>query len=295
MEVLSLVRSMKNDFAPITRIPSDVFSLIPEYLEESGMDKSLIALTHVCRVWRELLVAHPLLWTRLDCANTDKTRVYIKRSRSLPLEISLSFERAKASYREDAFLLVVPHIGRLKSFSIVGGENPLENLTPHLSCPIPLLRALSINLICHPAPVLEGTLLNGDLSSLRTLSLAGVITHLPWENLSELTAFTLSRVPIGKISITQFLDFLQMPIASGTSPSSIQSQPLPTLPLVEWYPYHVWKGSLSMQTNPIPSSSITSLSQLGRRSSRHSVFTMPNRRFQTSYPRTLGISKTSLP
>ena len=50
-------------------------------------------------------------------------------------------------------------------------------------------------------------LLNADFSSLCTLSLGGVITHLPWKNLSELTTFELWRVPGDKISVTQLLDF----------------------------------------------------------------------------------------
>ena len=239
MEVLSLVRTIKNNFAPVNRIPSDVFSLIPKYLEESEMDENLITLTHVCHGWRELLVAHPLLWTRMDCANIDKTRVYIERSKSSPLEISLSFfKRGKATYLEDAFHLVVPHISRLKYFSITGKKNLLENITPHLSCSIPLLRGLSIDLFGYPATTLQGTLFSGDLSSLRTLSLTGVITHLPWDNLSELTTLTLSRVPKDKISVTQLLDFFvnahrlrnikichSIPSSSNASPGRVVSLP----------------------------------------------------------------------
>jgi len=57
LEVLGFVRSMKNNFAPISRIPPDVFSLIPEYLEKDHLDENLITMTHVCRYWRELLIA----------------------------------------------------------------------------------------------------------------------------------------------------------------------------------------------------------------------------------------------
>jgi len=103
---------------------------------------------------------------------------------------------------------VVPHISRLRSLSIDGRPNVVENITPYISCPTPLLRELTIKSICRSTPVvLEGTLFNGDLSSLRELTLDKVITHLPWKNLSQLTNFTLSRVPRGTISITQFLDF----------------------------------------------------------------------------------------
>ena len=76
LEVLSLVRSMKNTFAPINRVPREVFSLIPEYCKT---DEALVALTHVCRGWREQFVSRSSLWTSLDCTNVEKTRVYLKR------------------------------------------------------------------------------------------------------------------------------------------------------------------------------------------------------------------------
>ena len=132
-------------------------------------------MSHVCRSWRNLLIARSSLWVRLDCANTDKTRVYIERSKSLPLELSLC-KYGYAAYVVDAIPLVIPHVSRLECLSIIGCE-ALKILTPHLSHPIPLLRKLTItaNSDCRPTPVFDTTLFNGDLSSLCSLSLVGVI------------------------------------------------------------------------------------------------------------------------
>ena len=193
---------------PINRIPSEVFSLIPEYLEGGELDENLITMSHVCRGWRELLIARPSLWAHLDCTNTDKTRVYIERSKSSPLEISL-IDHWDTPYRGDVFLLVVPHISRVRSLSIDAMEDLLKDLTQHLSSPAPLLRELTINLGCDPVPVLNNALFNGDLLSLRSLHLGGVIPDLPWKNLSKLTTFQLSRVPEGTIPVTQLLDFFE--------------------------------------------------------------------------------------
>ena len=73
--MLNLVRSMKNEIAPISKLPSEVFSLILEYWESDDKDEDLITMTHVCRCWREILIARSSLWARLDCMNIDKTRV----------------------------------------------------------------------------------------------------------------------------------------------------------------------------------------------------------------------------
>jgi hypothetical protein len=195
---------MKNHFAPINRIPPELFSLISKYLGKGNMDKTLIAMTHTCRTWRELLTTCPSLWTRLDCVSIDKTHIYIERAKSSPLEIAL---HRVPSHLEDTFLLVTPHICRLRSLSIIGRRDLPEYLTLHLSCPIPLLEELRIILTYNPTPVLNNMLFNGNLSSLRTLSLTGVITHLPWKDLSKLTTFELCYVPEDKIPITKLLNF----------------------------------------------------------------------------------------
>ena len=206
--MLGLVRSVKNSLAPVNRIPPNLFLLIPKYWEECDMDRNAITLTHVCRGWRELLIADSSLWTHLDCTNVTKTRIYIERSKSSDLEISLQ-RRDGATYREDVFPLVVPHIGRVKSLNISGTEDILRNLTQHISRPIPLLEELTIDLTCGPAPVLSSALFNGDLPWLHTLVLSGVTTHLPWKNLSNLTTFELRFIPEDKISVRLFLDVLE--------------------------------------------------------------------------------------
>ena len=71
MEVLSLIRSVKNSFAPINRIPPEVLLLIPDY-DNDDMDQGLITLTHVCRGWRDMFISRSSLWTQLDCMNFDK-------------------------------------------------------------------------------------------------------------------------------------------------------------------------------------------------------------------------------
>ena len=209
LQVLSLVRSTKNAFALVNRIPPDVLSLIPNYWEGGNRDEGLIKLTHVCRGWREFFTSHPLLCTRLDCTNVDKTRVYIDRSKTSPLEISLAQTDDTLDW-EEAFVLMVPHMGRFRTLSVSGSPaQVLPVLAEHFSCSAPLLDNLNINLICAQTPTLPEKLFNGDLSSLHELGLGGVITSLPWRGLSNLTTFNLSRVPEDQITVTQLLDFFE--------------------------------------------------------------------------------------
>ena len=70
----NLVRSITT-FSPIYQIPSEVFSLIPGYLnDECGT--GLVTLTHVCCAWREIFISHSSLWAPLNCRDVHKTLTY---------------------------------------------------------------------------------------------------------------------------------------------------------------------------------------------------------------------------
>jgi len=205
-EVLSLVLSLKNSFAPINRIPPEVLSLILNYCDKDDKDRDLIALTHVCHGWRDMFISRSSLWTQLDFMNDDKTRTYIQRSKSSPLEIYLESSEENP-YLDDTFFLVIPHHFRLKSLTIRADDLP--EAIGILDCHAPLLQVLDISLTCPHPPVLDSALFNGDFSSLRELTLGGVITPLPWSNLANLTIFNLKSCRPGHDFVTRLLDFFE--------------------------------------------------------------------------------------
>ena len=176
--VLSLVRSVKNSFSPINRIPPDVFSSVAEYYDmddEEEIDQAAITLTHVCRSWRDIFTSRSPLWTMLDFTNTDKARTCIQRSQSSPLKLHLGDD---TKILEGAFALVMPHICRLGSLTIPA--RALPSTLVHFRRHAPLLERLHIDIAGAGgrSPALDDGLLNGDLSSLRELHLKGVITRL---------------------------------------------------------------------------------------------------------------------
>jgi len=197
LEILSLVRSVKNLFAPVNRISPEILSRTPDYYSEGGTDQDLLALTHVCRSWRNTFASRPSLWTRLDLRNVDKTTTYIQRSKSSPLKLYLDKNRDD-TYPYDTFSLVAPHIHRLKSLVVRAGVLP--DGIRRFRCHAPLLENLEIRIAGSHTPVLDSTLFRGDLSSLRKLSLGGVITYLPWNNLTNLTTFELKSCLPGATS-----------------------------------------------------------------------------------------------
>jgi len=189
---------------PINRIPPEILSLIPHFWEYPR-DKDVITLTHVCQAWRDVFVSSPSLWTDLDCMDLDKTRVYLERSKSSPIDLSLHCDHTSFS---DPSLEFIPHVaGRLKSLTIQGGSEHLQDINTYLFCPAPLLEALSIYGGNGNDPELPPTFLNGDFSPLHILRLEDIRTELPWRNMVNLTSFTL--VYGSNTSISQFLEFFE--------------------------------------------------------------------------------------
>jgi len=148
-------------------------------------------------------VSRPALWTDLDCVDLDKTRVYLERSKSSPINLSLDGDCVTLS---DAFFEHIPGAtGRLKSVDIDTGPEDLQFISSCLYGPAPRLEVLSVG--SRGDSVLSSALFGGDLSSLHKLHLKSVGTELPWRNMANLTSFTLEHGP--PTSVTRFLDFFE--------------------------------------------------------------------------------------
>ena len=197
---------MKNRVAPINKIPSEILTLVPDFLHS---EDGIVTLTHVCQAWREAFISRSSLWTRFNCEDSEKTRIYLERSKSSP--IHLSCDKYKAISPHDPFFQIIPHAtGRLKSLFIKGTTENVQVITSHLSHPAPLLEFLSIaNYGANRPVVITSAHFGGDLSSLRTLHLDFVRTELPWRNMANLTSFKLSRTPPGAVSVEGLLDFFE--------------------------------------------------------------------------------------
>ena len=164
----------------------------------------------MCQTWRKIFTSRPTLWTDIDCTDIDKTLAYLDRSRSSPVNVQLERYQALSPY--DPFLQVIPHvIPRLKSVTIYGVSENLQEITARLSPPAPLLEALTIDIDCEcppeRSPAITTPLFNNDLSSLRELRLQCVRTELPWRNMVNLTSFTLGYTMPGGSSVRHLLDF----------------------------------------------------------------------------------------
>ena len=204
-EVLLITRSIKNAFVPINQVPPEVLATIPDYCDA---DKELVALTHVCSGWREHFISRSALWASLGCRNAEQTRVYLERSRASPLQLRLG-EEGYAAVSNDALLLTIPHIGRLKALVLSGLSRNVLKLIEPFDSPVLHLEKLEISVSGLHLTAAGSTFFDRNLSSLRELRLSGVLTDLPWRNLTNLTTFDFRRVPGNKVPMTQLLNFFE--------------------------------------------------------------------------------------
>ena len=198
-----MVRSIQNSLAPITRVPREILSLIPDYYCEDSKDRDLIASTHVCRAWRDTFISRSSLWARLHFTEIVKTNTYIQRSQSSPLELHLEDRKGIDS----VFALVTPHICRVKSLVI--NTRTLAKFLGYFHCHSPPLEELSIQISTPTADkvVLDGSLFNGDFSSLRYLRLSRVFPHFSWK-MANLRVVNLENDSHG-YETSQILDFFE--------------------------------------------------------------------------------------
>jgi hypothetical protein len=211
-EVISSIRAVRNGRAPVNRLPWDVLALLPDFWDGDEKKEVIITLTHVCRAWRDVFMSRATLWTNFHCADAEKTRVYLERSKSAPINMWL--ERERGLFPNDPFLDVPSHaIGRLKSLCVRTTPDHLEDITKHFVHSAPLLKTLVIDGgsdFGHlTSPVLTSAFFGGDLSSLRQLCLYSVCTQLPWRNMNNLKSLTLAFVSRSTVSLEEILNFFE--------------------------------------------------------------------------------------
>ena len=68
-------------------------------------------MTHVCRSWRQAAVNAPELWTEITIGNAMAAKVFLKRSRELPLNVDLPLGPGDEA-EIDILNVLVPHTHR---------------------------------------------------------------------------------------------------------------------------------------------------------------------------------------
>ena len=88
-------------------------------------DASLVAATHVCHLWRTILLSSPCLWTHLDFANETRALVFLERSKLASLRVDMT-----CGYPLEIAEELFPGPLRSRVLSTFFAQLPAKNLIP---------------------------------------------------------------------------------------------------------------------------------------------------------------------
>lgn len=209
---LSKIRSSMNTLIKINLLPLEVLVLIPYFLISY---KDLVNATHVCRHWRNALIASPPLWSRIDTnkMHEDLVAASIDRCGATPLDVTLSSDLDSSD--SAAFLeKLIPrssHIRQLRFLRLPWQR--IAELSNAFSTPLPMLREVDVGVTYGDGdlPPFERPFLSeatGLVSlSLRDLNLqSGTLLHFL---IPTLTRLKLQLEGISIISVHELLELFR--------------------------------------------------------------------------------------
>ena len=193
---------LMNTLAPINKLPPEILGMIPTYQEQNSQ-KDLVTICSICSYWRDTFLATPSLWTKLDGKGIEKTRVWIKRSGTLPIRLE-----AESSPDPEVIEFLAEYSPRLEVVDLLKLEAQDLPLFTHghlsrLLRPTPHLRDICVE-ASDPQIFDTPVTICGEFSSLETLRLLGFPVSI-----ANLSAPKLRKLFLtGTHDLTGILDLL---------------------------------------------------------------------------------------
>ena len=201
---LSTIHFSMNTFLRINQLPPEILALIPSFLTSH---EDLMSTTHVCRHWRNTIIASPPLWSYLDneMMHKDLVFTYMDRCGDTPLDVNFGSDFNKNNSVIEKLVLHSAHIRK-----ILITRHPWQHIaeiSDVFDKPLPLLRDvdLSVGYDLSPPPF-ERPFLAGatNLLSLRLSDCnmhSGTLLHFIIPTLTHLSlVFGEPRIPmVGEI------------------------------------------------------------------------------------------------
>jgi len=140
IRILRAVYSAMNLARPVNRLPPEILAKVFEFRKS---DKDLISATHVCVRWRATLLSTAYLWTKIDFENVVRASVFLERSKSSLIDVSLLKTRSSIG-PEGVFLGAIPWVTRMKTLDVYAEEEQIKTIAKRLCRGTPNLQSLSL-------------------------------------------------------------------------------------------------------------------------------------------------------
>ncbi|ETW81086.1 hypothetical protein HETIRDRAFT_440612, partial [Heterobasidion irregulare TC 32-1] len=183
---LYALRTHRSTSSPIARLPPELLSLIFSFLSgpsspTSGRHPAFWAwqtVTYVSRMWRNVALGTPTLWTHIDFQSQTWTTEFLARSKATFLTVKGDIRDEQASI--DLADMVLKELPRIRELSLACNADILTLLEHRLTQPAPFLETLSL-VVTHSdrwfrdTYVLPAAAFDGHASRLRELNLRGCV------------------------------------------------------------------------------------------------------------------------
>lgn len=145
-DILRFLRSLRNTFLPVNRLPPEVISHIVRcVLGDHTIDTtSVVPLTHVCQYWRNSVVSTPDNWTPISSEREDLAALSLERAKAAPLTVHLDLSRPESKIDSSFLKLLQPHTQKIRSLFIPGifASKELVRVLPNFPKSMPDLQSL---------------------------------------------------------------------------------------------------------------------------------------------------------
>ncbi|KDQ51397.1 hypothetical protein JAAARDRAFT_41247 [Jaapia argillacea MUCL 33604] len=154
LESIRQLCTKRNSLVPVSRLPPEVLAnIFVQHASQTGLSSppissgcsvDWIAVTHVCRHWREVALATPRLWCSLPFQRPKWVPEMIVRSRLAPLHVTVNRRTMTSQYPRPLPQIhsALEHMSRIRSLVL---ELPASDLrTLSLSPPAPALNTLTL-------------------------------------------------------------------------------------------------------------------------------------------------------
>jgi len=153
-QITSFVHTSQNQYRPIFRLPNEVLAEIFLEVRDSLNDNTWMRVMSVCRVWRDVAVSVPRLWSTieldLDMPNEDELlgglKLVLHRSKQAPLDITVSTRaRALPVHKIHRLDTLSKHVHRFRYVRIrTIHKESLDQISAAFAAPAPQLKTLRL-------------------------------------------------------------------------------------------------------------------------------------------------------
>ena len=243
-QITSFVHTSQNQHRPIFRLPNEVLAEIFFEVRDSLSDNTWMRVMSVCRLWRDIAVSVPRLWSTieldLDMANEEALlgglKLVLNRSKQAPLDVTVS-TRAQSLLVHKILRLdtLAKHVHRFRYVRIrTIHKESLDQISVAFSAPAPQLKTLRLGRFGSTGQ--HGTIAFPPMFSLDHPKLERLHCWMLWpEAVGKTLKFVFLHAPMTKeqqhqlaLAIGQCPNLKQLTLRCvGVSPLISQPTPIP--------------------------------------------------------------------